>query len=366
MAAVVAYTAQEAGLHPLVLDLSGHLSRNLSGHFDTYDYRSFLYDAFRLGDPEPWHSQLAAAAYSLTLDLTSEEEAIVDSVMQEVAFEGTLLSPVSLHDVLGSVEGFRGVHVDRLKGRIGALRLFDAADDLNFSRLMRGDVMVDFHGSPYPQAGELAVALFIAKILSLARSTGDCSFVPLLTDAHRLFRTNPRPLHSNRLLEHLLASQTPVVFSSPQGDSLNPAVINGCPARMYSGDAWHNRPRGPRIHADVFLLEDTRSGNRSEFIPRRVPWKSGDYVPLSTFGLSSPQLCRAIIEQVEAHPLSTPRSVVEFLTPEFLSSDVSRALASLEEQGYLLLEPKESGSGPRVFSLTVTEKGRSFLTGAED
>lgn len=52
----------------------------LSGYFDAYDYRSFLYDAFRLEEPEAWHSQLAAAAYTVALDLSSEE-AVINSAM---------------------------------------------------------------------------------------------------------------------------------------------------------------------------------------------------------------------------------------------------------------------------------------------
>ncbi|MDE1853395.1 MAG: hypothetical protein KGI38_06570 [Thaumarchaeota archaeon] len=127
------------------------MADRLSGYFDTFDYRSFLYDSFRLEEQEAWHSQLAAAAYTVALDLTSEEEAIVNSAMQAVASDGTLLSPVSLHDVMGKVEGFRGFYVDKLNGRIGSPRLFDAVDDQGFDRLMRGNAIVSFHRAPYPQ-----------------------------------------------------------------------------------------------------------------------------------------------------------------------------------------------------------------------
>ena len=109
------------GRYSVGVALFGVSPRSLSGHFDTYDYRALLYDSFRLTEPEAWHSQLAAAAYTAALDLSSEEEAIINSAMQVVASDGTLLSPVSLHDVMGKVEGFRGLYVDKLSGRIGSL-----------------------------------------------------------------------------------------------------------------------------------------------------------------------------------------------------------------------------------------------------
>ena len=43
----------------------------------------------------------------MALDLSSEEEAIVNPAIQVAASDCTLLSPVSLHDVMGKVEGFR-------------------------------------------------------------------------------------------------------------------------------------------------------------------------------------------------------------------------------------------------------------------
>ncbi|HEY6283224.1 MAG TPA: hypothetical protein VIW22_04795 [Nitrososphaerales archaeon] len=239
LSALASISAKEAGARPMLFDLDGSLANRLSGHFDTFDYRSFLYDAFRLEEPEPWHSQLAAAAYAAALDLSSEEEAIINSAMQVVATEGAMLSPVSLYDVLGKVEGFRGFYVDKLKGRIGSLRHFDAVDDQKFARMVKGDIIMDFHRAPYPQAAELAAALFLSKILTAAHASGNNGGFVLVTEAHRVFRASPRPAHANRLLGHLLAWPAAVVLSSDQQDSLSPLLLQTCPVRVYSSDAWH-------------------------------------------------------------------------------------------------------------------------------
>ena len=362
IAAIAAVGAKEAGAKPVILDLDGYLASNLSGYFDTYDYRSFLYDAFRLEEPEAWHSQLAAAAYTVALDLSSEEEAIINSAMQVVASDGTLLSPVSLHDIMGKVEGFRGFYVEKLNGRIGALRLFDAADDRNFASLMAGGLILDFHLAPYPLAGELAAALFIAKALAIAHSKAWEGGLLMLSDAQRIFKASPRPLHSNRLLAQLLGLPAAVVMSAEHPAYLNPLLLQSCPLKVYSSDAWHSQQRrAQNILTGSFMLHDHRNERKQTFVPRRVPAKTADYAPARGGKYTSPELVKLILEEVDRFPLCTPESVVQYLAPEFLPADISVAIDGLQKQGHLILEPKDSGSGPKVFAFTLSEKGRGLL-----
>ncbi len=362
LSALAALSAKEAGAAPIVFDLDGSVAMALSGYLDTYDYRSFLYDSFRLEEPDAWHSQLAAAAYTLAMDLSSEEEAILSSAMQFVASEGTLLSPVSLHDVMGKVEGFRGFYVDKLNGKIGSLRLFDAVDDQDFGRLIRGGLIVDFHLAPYPLAAELAAALFLAKTLAVAHSRGEAGSFLIVTQAHRLFRAAPRPSHSNRLLGHLLDWPATTVLSSDQGALLSPLLSQSCPVRIYSSDAWHSQPRNvPPILSGSFVLQDGRKECTESFVPRRVPLKTAEYAPARGGRFPTPELARIVLEEVERYPMSTPESVVQYVAPEYLPADISATTTSLERQGCLILEPKDPGSGPKVFSYTITEKGRALL-----
>ena len=67
LASLAALSAKEAGASPIVFDLDGSVANRLSGYLDTYDYRTFLYDSFRLEEPGAWHSQLASAAYTWPL-----------------------------------------------------------------------------------------------------------------------------------------------------------------------------------------------------------------------------------------------------------------------------------------------------------
>ena len=362
LASLATLSAKEAGASPIVLDLDGSVARSMSGYLDTYDYRSFLYDSFRLVEPGAWHSQLAAAAYTVALDLSSEEEAIINSAMQVVASDGTLLSPISLHDVMGKVEGFRGFYVDKLNGKIGALRLFDAVDDQVFETLMKGGLIIDFHTAPYPQAAELAAALFIAKVLAMTHSSGQADGFLLMTDAHRVFRASPRPVHSNRLLSHLLEWPATTVMASEQQLSISPLLLQSCPVRIYSSDAWHSQPKqAQQVLAGSFVLHDIRSRRSESFVPRRIVSKTADYAPARAGRYPTPELTKHVLDAADRFPLSTPESIVQYLAPEFLPADVSAVLSGLERSGCLILEPKDSGAGPKVFSYTLSEKGRDLL-----
>ena len=362
LAAISAVSAKEAAVSPIIFDMGGAISNQLSGYFETFDYRAFLYDAFRLVEPEAWHSQLAAAAYTVALDLTSEEEAIINSAMQVVASDGTLLSPVSIHDVMGKVEGFRGFYVDKLNGRIGSLCLFDAVDDQGFDRLARGNAIIDFHRAPYPQAAELAAALFIAKLLALAHSQGEEASLLLMTEAHRLFRASPRAAHSNRLLTQLLSWSGTVVLASEQPASLSPVLLQSAPVKLYSSDAWHSQPRQEmRVLSGHFVLDDRRYQVKKPFVPRLILAKTSGYAPARPGPFPTPELTRLILEESERFPLSTPQSILQFVSAEFLPADVQAALASLEKQGCLILEPKDPGTGPKIFAYTLTEKGKKLM-----
>ncbi len=96
LALLVAFSAKEAGARAVIFDINGSLSNGLSGYYDTFDYRSFLYDGFRLDPPEAWHAQMVAAALSAALDLTSEEEAIINSALQQLAAQDSIARPQCL------------------------------------------------------------------------------------------------------------------------------------------------------------------------------------------------------------------------------------------------------------------------------
>jgi DNA-binding PadR family transcriptional regulator len=68
-----------------------------------------------------------------------------------------------------------------------------------------------------------------------------------------------------------------------------------------------------------------------------------------------------ILETAERFPLSTGESMVQFLSAEFLPADIISELTNLTIHGCLIEEPKDSGLGTKVFSYTLSEKGKKLL-----
>src|SRR5690242_16814022 len=136
IAALFAYASHESGLKPIILDIDGHLSSQVSGYFAHYELQDVLYDLYRLNEEdERRHGELIASAYTAALDLTTEEEAILNGAMQQLALQDNMASPPVVYDALSGVEGFRGFYVDKLKGRIGTLKSLDAADSVSLKQI---------------------------------------------------------------------------------------------------------------------------------------------------------------------------------------------------------------------------------------
>ncbi|HYW82124.1 MAG TPA: hypothetical protein VFB30_02640, partial [Spirochaetia bacterium] len=125
VATLMAYACDEAGLKTLVLDLGGRVSRRLSGYIDSYELSRFLYDALRIdedGSAASVHGQLAASAYSCALDLSFEQEGIINAAMQIIAAERGVASPAAVSDLMVEKnDRFRGRPADRLIARLASL-----------------------------------------------------------------------------------------------------------------------------------------------------------------------------------------------------------------------------------------------------
>ena len=367
LSTLVAFANAEAGNRIAILDVDGSVSPDVRGYFEVFDYRSMLYEAFHLEGEDAVHGQLVASAYTAALDLTSEEEAILGAALHRLSEQNDLATPSSLFDVLGGVEGFRGFYVDKLKGRIGSLKFLDATRAEPFEALMRGGALVDFSSAPYPQAADLAACLYLAKILYLLSGPSAGPDAVMVTGAHRLFRGSGRLQHGGRLMAHLLEAKAGLVLATPLLAFLNDRLAESMPVRVYSSEAWNARKTWKEAAALAFsyTICDDRSGASAGFIPRFVrPRLAGapSFTP-GPGGVSSPELTKTILEEVGRFESANRQSIVSYLTPLFLAADVGAEVDRLHSGGYLVLEPKQVGSGPKILSYTVTEEGRRLLQG---
>lgn len=363
LSALLAYAFSEAGDKPTILDLDGSVSKRVSAHLPSYDYRSFLYAVFQLEDQDARLGQFIAAAYAAALDLSYEEEAILNSALQKLVAQDNTATPTVIFDALKDLEGFRGYYVDKLRGRIGALTLMDAAHANELDVLLAGGVLVDFSRAPYPQAGELSLALFIAQILAaLLRTKGGLDPL-MITGVHRLFKSAGRMMHGNRLLVHLLECQTPLVLSSGCPSLLSRSLTDSVPVRMYSSDAWNatGDRNGPAALPSSYVINDLRFKSRLAFVPRHVTFRTSPASSPTPYLELNKELAKQILEEVRSFEVPTRESMVSFLSVGRPRLDVEMELDKLYKLGYILQEPKKLDSGTTVLAYSLTGPGRQLL-----
>jgi hypothetical protein len=224
--------------------------------------------------------------------------------------------------------------------------------------------MVSFDSAPYPQASELTADLFIAKILHLLPLSEKRPEGLLITGAHRLFKNPTRLQHSGRLVAHLLEAQIPLVLASPIPTLLNERLAESMAVRIYSSEAWNAQKdwrQAPAL-AYSYTICDDRSGASTRFVPRFVRSKRSTAAPLlRQSGRANPELTRTILEEISRYDSANRQSIVSYLAPTFLAVDIGAEVDRLHSDGYLILEPKQVGSGPRILAYTVTESGRRLL-----
>ncbi len=405
MAALFSCASREAGFKPLILDVDGHLSSQVSGYFSPFRLADILYDLYRMDEQGPRaHGELFSSAYTAALDLTFEEEAILDAAMQQLASQDNMASPPVVYDALSGVEGFRGFYVDKLKGRIGTLKSLDAADSVSMTRVLAHPegAVVDLSGSGMPRAAELGAALFIAKLVVTIGATPPSerpTFV-LMNGAHRIFRALPKALHGNRLLTALLESPLTSVFASDQSQALSPLIVEACPTKILSADAWNqlerekrrwntpnygaNRwdkplpPAPPPVLPNSFVLQHGFYGSTHPFVARPFEAKAsvrkepadestpaesagGDQPPSGDEVEAGTALTKRILQEVKAYDSPSMPSLVGYLSAEFPKDAVQKAIDGLEKGGFVKLSPKQQKSGRAILSLTLTPKGIELL-----
>ena len=277
LTSLIAFAARDSDLSTLVLDIDGHLSRTVSGYFEHYEYTCFLHDAFQIEEDESTkHGQLIAAAYTSALGLSAEEEAIIGAGLQRLAIEDNRAAPHVLFGALDAVEGFRGFYVEKLKGRIGGLRFLESAENGSLrSTLSLPGSLISFGSALYPQAMELAGAVFLAKLLAMMPRAKKRPDLVIISGAHRIFRSLPKVQHGERLLTELLDAPETFVLSSDHVLGMSPVVQEAFPNKILSSEAWNQGIEGrwkgntcEPVLPNAFVIFDGHFGHQRTFIAR--------------------------------------------------------------------------------------------------
>jgi len=371
VATLIAYACDEAGLKTLVLDLSGRVSEKLSGYIDCYELPHFLYDTLRIdeeGLAAKVHGQLAGSAYSCALDLSFEQEGIINAAMQILANENGVASPAAVSDLMAEKsDKFRGRPADRLISRLASLSSLNMTGEAGtVSRLLKGSAVLSFAGAGQPEAVEVAATLFIAKLLAHVQGPEGEQGLPdtvIIPQAGRLFRVRPVFRRTERLLTSFVSSPIPKILSSESPYGLDEHFDETSFIRIMSSAVWNEEKRqGEALLPNMFMVRNHPWGHDIAFIPREFEPRSGPpKEEVAQPQAESPDLISQMLLDIDSYEAPTRMSVVAFLSQAYDQGLVERTLDRLHTEGYVTIVQKDMKSGRPMSVLALTEKGRSLL-----
>jgi hypothetical protein len=372
VATLMAYACDEAGLKTLVLDIGGGVSGKLSGYIDSYELPHFLYDALRIdeeGTIASVHGQLAASAYSCALDLSFEQEGIINAAMQILAAERGIASPAAVSDLMVEKnDRFRGRPADRLISRLASLSSLNMVGEAGVvAAALKDSAVLSFAGAGQPDAVETAAALFIAKLLAILEGGGASESRPdvvIIPQAGRLFRVRPVFRRTERLLASFVASSLPKVLAAESAYGLDEHFEETGFIKILSSAAWNGESRREKaILPNMFMVRNHPYGHDAAFIPREFEPRSGP--PKATKPTQpeaeSADFVSQMLLDIDSYEAPTRQSVVAFLSQAYDQALVERTLDKLQSEGYVTVVQKDMKSGRPMSVLALTEKGKSLL-----
>ncbi|HEV2389983.1 MAG TPA: PadR family transcriptional regulator [Nitrososphaerales archaeon] len=369
VATLMAYACDEAGLKTLVLDLGGRVSRRLSGYMDSYELSRFLYDALRIdeeGSAASVHGQLAASAYSCALDLSFEQEGIINAAMQIIAAERGIASPAAVGDLMVEKnDRFRGRPADRLIARLASLSPLNMVGEAGaVTALLEKSAVLDFSGAGQPEAVETAAALVIAKLLAGLEAGRGRPDVVIIPQAGRLFRVRPVFRRTERLLAAFVSSPVPKVLAAESTYGLDEHFDETGFIKILSSAVWNDNPRRDEVLLpNMFMVRNHPYGHDVSFVPREFEQRDG---PPKGAEPQRPQtesadLISQMLLDIDSYEAPTRQSVVAFLSQAYERASVERTLDRLQSEGYVAVVQKDLKSGRPMSVLALTEKGKSLL-----
>lgn len=365
LAALFAHACNEARLKVHVLDMDGGVSEKISGYIDTYALPYFLYDSIRIGDNGNVHGQLIASAYAAALDLSFEQESVLNSIIQIIANERSVASPSSLGDLIlsQSSQGISGRPVDKLKARLESLRSLNMTGEPNVvGPMLQKSSVLDFSGAGQHEAAEAAAALFMAKFLAV--ESGPNSPKPdivILADANRLFRARPVFRKSQRLLSTFVHESFPKMLTSESAYGLDEQFLDACAVKIVSSAVWNETSKGLILTPNMFMVRNHPYGYEEAFIPRHYEPRKGEVKGRVVDEEENADLIRLILENLESYHDATRASITGYLASEFRTEEVETTIDRLHGQGLLTIESKEVKGSPPIHVLALTDKGRELL-----
>ncbi len=385
LAGTLAASLSESGLRTLVLNFNGKIADQLAGRFEARGIGDTLYDSQRMEEKASLHAELAASAYTMSLNLNFEQEAFLNSAIQYIGLEQGLASPSSLIDRLIATGEFRGHTADELRGKLGALRSLNLAGETGVVKEMtEHSCVANFAGAESHQAAEVAAMLLVAKVLALGASGGKLPDVMIVNEVNRVFANLPLRRHTNKLLTALLSAQLAKIFVAEVTYGLDHHILDTSPVKILSsalaneisggrtsvGGLYHAQQGGRlgsallsnlMLTPNMFVFQDLARGYEEVFIPRTLVPLHAEPTAVVQPKKNDAGLVKRILETLATYDHATRGSVVGFLSGEDPPEEVQKSIDKLQTDGCLVVVGRDVKTDTPLQTFRLTEKGYALL-----
>jgi hypothetical protein len=384
LAGTLAASISESGLKTLVIDFNGTIADQLAGRFAARGLGDFLYDSQRIEEKASLHAELAASAYTISLNLNSEQEGFLNSAIQYIGLEQGLASPSSLTDRLISTGEFRGHTADELRGKLGALRSLNLVGEIGVVKEMtERSCVANFAGAESHQAAEVAAMLLMAKVLALGASGGELPDVLMVNETNRVFANLPLTRHTNKLLIALLSARLTKILVAEVTYGLDHHILDASPVKILSSslsnEISEGRPYVGGLHhaqhgrlgsallsnlvltPNMFAFQDLTRGYEEVFIPRTLALLHTEPTAIAQPKKGDTRLVKRILETLATYDHATRGSVVGFLSGEDPPGEIQKTIDKLQADGCLVVVGKDIKTDSPLQTFRLTEKGYALL-----
>jgi hypothetical protein len=296
-----------------------------------------------------------------------------------------------LADRLSQSGEYRGHTADELKGKFEALKSLNLIGETDVVKeMMRKSSIARFADAESHQAAEVAMMLFIAKMLALEAAGTRPPDIVVLNGANRVFSNLPLARHGNRLLTALLSSTTIRIIVSEHTYGLDHHFIDTAPLRILSSNLWNEVTAGramvgglhsPRqlanktrdqgtnsaqamiLTPNMFVLQDSARGYEEAFVPRifarveQIERHHPDTPPQK----DDTHLVKQILEMASSYSEPTRGSLVSYLSSDNSPEDIERTIDKLQSEGFLTTTAKDVRRDNPFHTLGVTPAGYDLL-----
>jgi hypothetical protein len=360
LAQLFAYACNEAGLRTLVLDISGRLSQNISGYVETYKLPYFLYDTIKLNENSSVHALLAASAYNCALDLSFEQESILNSKIRMILEEGGTVSPAAIGTLIIDNEGRAA---DRLKLRLEGLKTLDTVSEAGTVRkLLEKSALLDFSDAGSPEASETAVLLFLAKLLAITDSEASPRpEVVIIPESNRLFRERPIFRKNQRILSTFTSAPFGRVLLAGSMYGVERQFQDTCSIKVLSSAEWNQTGSGVVLTPNMLMYQNHPYGYAEAFIPREFEPKTGESKTLMDEQVDFEKLAKQILHEAVEFKDATRSSLIDYLSTDFERKQLENAFDWLQAGGYVTTRRSDSRGDSPSYPVVPTEKGFKLL-----